>query len=145
MWCRAPTPSPRPRSTVWDLTGLNCSDVDSTGNTSTGIATINVEAGETVTCTFRNDNRGTITVVNDTNPDDAQNFGFAHTIVAVPAVDPTFTLDDDTDPTLSNEQIFENVAPGVYTVTETPVTGWDLSNIACTVAPARSPTARATV
>ncbi len=116
----------------WDLTGLNCSDVDSTGDTLTGVATISVEQYETVTCTFYNDNLGTITVVDDTDPDDAQDFDFAHTITAVPAVAASFTLDDDADGTLSNEQIFENVAPGIYTVTETPESGWDLSNIVCT-------------
>ena len=38
----------------WILSSISCDDGNSTGNTGTGIATFNVEAGETVTCIFSN-------------------------------------------------------------------------------------------
>jgi hypothetical protein len=53
--------------TGWDLTGITCSDQSdangaSTVDTSTASATFNLQAGENVTCTFNNRERGTITV-----------------------------------------------------------------------------------
>jgi hypothetical protein len=47
----------------WDLTAINCSDSDSTGSTSTRKATFIVAAGENVTCTFNNRQRGHLRVV----------------------------------------------------------------------------------
>jgi hypothetical protein len=38
----------------WALSGIRCDDANSTTNTGQRTATINVEAGETVTCTFEN-------------------------------------------------------------------------------------------
>ena len=38
----------------WSLTDVTCSDGDSTANTFTRTATVNLQGGETVTCTFRN-------------------------------------------------------------------------------------------
>src|SRR6185503_6015301 len=52
--------------TGWDLTSISCDDgsstVGSTGNVSTRTATFNVEAGETVTCTFTNTKHGSVIV-----------------------------------------------------------------------------------
>ena len=42
----------------WDLTGISCNDSNSTGNTTTRVATFIVAAGENVTCTFTNRQRG---------------------------------------------------------------------------------------
>jgi len=67
---------------------------------------------------------GTIIIVKDTQPDDAQNFSFTGDLGA-------FTLDDDADGTLSNTQTFNNVAVGTYAVSEAGVSGWTLSNITC--------------
>ncbi|RYP85317.1 hypothetical protein EKO23_12590 [Nocardioides guangzhouensis] len=73
---------------------------------------------------------GKITVVKDARPDSPQDFEF--TITAPNASNDT-RLDDDADPTLSNET-HSRVAPGNVTVRETPVAGWTLSSITCTVA-----------
>ena len=43
-----------PTGAGYRLTALSCDDGDSTGSTSTRTATLNVEAGETVRCTFTN-------------------------------------------------------------------------------------------
>ena len=64
---------------------------------------------------------GSITVVHDAHPDDAQDFGFTTTGGLTPA---TFTLDDDEDGTLSDQQTFTDLAPGPYAISRTPVSGW---------------------
>src|SRR6185369_4605500 len=46
----------------WKLTDITCDDSDSTGNTTTHIATFIVAAGENVTCTFTNTKDATITI-----------------------------------------------------------------------------------
>src|SRR5947207_9821933 len=52
--------------TGWDLTSISCDDANSTGSTGTRTATFNVEAGETVTCTFTNTKLATIILVKNT-------------------------------------------------------------------------------
>ena len=131
-------------ATGWDLTGIACTSTGGSTFTYTGFnadpafqqgdntANITLAAGDdTVSCDFTNIAQGMIEIVKDTVPDDAQDFSFNHDIVAVPAVGSPVTLDDDADGANSNTQIFQSVAPGTYTVTETPVTGWDLTAIEC--------------
>ena len=101
----------------WDLTSIVCDDANSSGNTTTGVATFNVEAGENVKCVFTNTKDGSITIEKQTLPDgDAQTFSFAG--------DVSGTLGDGDDET-------ESVAPGSYTSTETVPDGWDLTDITC--------------
>ena len=86
-----------------------------------------IAAGETKTCTITNDDLppgglpvGKITIVKNTVPDGSQDFAFT----TGPGLS-GFSLDDDTDPALSNTQVFPNLAPStVYTVTEAQVAGW---------------------
>jgi len=47
----------------FDLTAILCDDGNSTGDVGTRTATFNVEAGETVTCTFTNTQRGMVGVL----------------------------------------------------------------------------------
>jgi hypothetical protein len=67
---------------------------------------------------------GTITVVKNAVPNDAQDFTFT--------VDSSgFSLDDDADATLPNTRSF-TVPVGTHTVTETNIpSGWTLSNLVC--------------
>ena len=51
----------------WEQSSATCNDGSPVSN-------INVAAGETVTCTFTNQKRGSITVVKDATPDDPQDF-----------------------------------------------------------------------
>ena len=83
-------------------------------------ATINLDDGETVTCTYTNAQLGTINIVKDTVPDAAQDFSFTDDIAAPNA----FMLDDDADGTLLDTETFNNVAPGTFTVTEAAVAGY---------------------
>jgi prealbumin domain-containing protein len=106
----------------WALSSATCSD-------GSPIANVDVGPAETVTCTFLNSKRATITVVKDAQPNDAQDFSFS----ATGGLSPTgFQLDDDSDGTLSNQQIFSNVAPGSgYGVSETVPSGWTQSSATC--------------
>ncbi|KKK52460.1 hypothetical protein LCGC14_3104710, partial [marine sediment metagenome] len=92
-------------------------------------ATFELDPGETVTCTFTNTKRGTITVIKDTDPDGPQNFDFTFKM-GIFSVD--FILDDDNDPERSNTVTFTNLLPDTYTVTEKTVAGFVLTNITCT-------------
>ncbi len=52
----------------WDLTGVTCDDGDSVGSVPNANATFNVEAGETVTCTFTNTKKPKLTIIKVTDP-----------------------------------------------------------------------------
>jgi hypothetical protein len=72
---------------------------------------------------------GSITVVEDAVPNDAQDFSFATTGAGLSG----FVLDDDgtaTDP--PNTKTFSGIGAGTYTVTQSPVAKWKLESIACT-------------
>jgi hypothetical protein len=109
----------------WTLTGISCSgdlDAGNVDNLPTGTVTIDLDPGETQTCTFTNA-QGSILIVKDSDPDDPQNFSFSGDLGA-------FSLDDDADGTLPNT-FPSNSPPGSYTVTEAAVAGWDLTSIIC--------------
>ena len=75
---------------------------------------------------------GSITIIKDAVPNDAQDFSFT----ASPSPLTNFSLDDDSDPTLSNTKLFSMITSfATYTVTEGSVTNWTLSfnNPVCTV------------
>jgi Prealbumin-like fold domain len=111
--------------TGWDLTGITCTDADSSGSASTGIATYNVAAGETVTCTFNNRQQAKLTVIKQTDPDgSAASFGFTGGS-NLPAGDQSFALSDGQSHAVSG------LAPGNYEVTESAKSGWDLTSISC--------------
>jgi uncharacterized repeat protein (TIGR01451 family) len=106
----------------WDFSNLVC--VDPTTNSSVDLnarkATINLSAGETVTCTFTNTKRGQIVVEKQTNPDgDPQLFTFA------PSYGSNFQLSDGQ----TNTSAF--LTPGTYSVSETVPGGWDQTGATC--------------
>jgi hypothetical protein len=69
-----------------------------------------------------------ITIIKDAKPNSAQDFNFSTTGGLSAS---SFSLDDDSDNTLSNTQTFNSVSPGVYTITEAATSGWDFSTIDC--------------
>ena len=88
-----------------------------------------MSAGETVTCTFTNEKRGRIVIVEDSVPNDPQDFTFTAGGGLSPA---SLQLDDDSDGTLSNTHTFDEVPPGGgYSVSETVPCGWDLASATC--------------
>ena len=117
-----------------DLTALSCDDANSTGDVPTRVATINLEAGESVTCTFTNTARGSITIVKDVNPEpDTTDFSYLDNIPGC-TVGP---LDDDGVDTglggdILNTVTCTNVTPGAYSVTEnSPAPTHDLTALSC--------------
>ena len=112
------------------LANLACIDPDNgtTIDIANRKAIIDLDLGESVTCTFTVAQRGTITIIEDTNPDGPQDFKFTDTGLIPTA----FFLDDDADASLPNTRTFTNVIPGSYTVTQNAVAGFTLANLACT-------------
>jgi len=73
---------------------------------------------------------GTIVIVKDAVPNDAQDFNF--NLNNNSTISQNFSLDDDSDATLSNSQTF-SVPPGAWTATELSLpAGWTLTNLVCT-------------
>ena len=91
----------------WSLTDLVCTGAgaDSSTNLGTRTATLDIDAGENVVCTFTNTKHASLTVVKVTDPaSDPQDFDFDLTGSGVPA-----DLDLDTDAgnaTLPSQQTF---------------------------------------
>ena len=102
----------------WALTDITCSDNNSTGNTGTGVATFNVEPGETVRCVFTNTQLGSISIEKQTLPDGSPEiFGFTGAI--------NTSLIDGASASLGG------ILPGQYLVTETVPADWALTDITC--------------
>jgi hypothetical protein len=78
-----------------------------------------------------------IKITKDAVPDSAQDFGFTTTGLVPPLSSPgSFTLDDDTDPALSNLEDITNITSfGEKTITEGVVGDWPLTALDCTVTP----------
>ncbi|MDO8617062.1 MAG: hypothetical protein Q7T33_15235, partial [Dehalococcoidia bacterium] len=112
----------------WTLTAIDCTDPSggTTTNVGTRTASIDLAAGETVVCTYTNTGGGTITIIKDAVPDDAQDFSFSGTCFAA------FSLDDDANATLLNTKTTGH-APGTCTVIEDgPPATWNLTALVCT-------------
>jgi hypothetical protein len=109
----------------WDQTDVICDDGSDPGS-------INLSAGEVVTCTFTNVERGSITIIKDAEPNDPQDFSFTieGLVPLLDSSDEAFDLDDDDDGTLSDTRIV-SVRPGSYTISENQLVGWDLDDIDC--------------
>lgn len=106
----------------WDLTGVVCDDANSTGDAAAAKATFRAEAGETVTCTFTNTKRGSITVVKNTVGGNGtfnytSNFG----VSALTTVGGTAS------------QTATNLVPGSYSISESdPAPAFDFTSLQCT-------------
>ena len=105
----------------WDQSSATCDN----GNSPSAIT---VPFNTTVTCTFTNKKRGSVVVIQDTQPDDHQDFTFT----AAGGLSPSFTLDDHTNPTVPNTHTFTNVpAQSGYSILQTPVATWVLTSATC--------------
>ena len=99
----------------WDLTGATCSD-------GSDPSAINLAAGENVTCSFENVNRGGLIVVKQARVgDDARSPLRARRWAAS-----TVTTSGGT-----GQQAFPNLVPGTYDVAETIPAGWRLESATC--------------
>ncbi|MBL8774374.1 MAG: hypothetical protein JNK12_00525 [Acidimicrobiales bacterium] len=111
----------------WTLSALTC-DTGETTSLASRRATIDLTAGEDVTCTFTNTS-ASITIIQDSSPDDARDFSFTGCLGSGCA---DFALDDDADGTLPRRQSSAGLAPGTYTVTQAADATWALTSITCT-------------
>jgi hypothetical protein len=86
-------------------------------------ATLDVPISATRDC-------GSITIVKDALPNDAQDFSFTSE-TGQPTKIAGFSLDDDSDGTLSNSATFNDLRSGAYSVTEDDTKGWVLTDLTC--------------
>jgi len=100
----------------WELEDVVCTGGESTGIT--GGVRIHLDSGEDVVCTFTNVERGSITVVKETDPDGGIGFDFGGDLG-------DFSLDDD------GSETFDALLPGDYDVSEGVPVGWDLDGVVC--------------
>ncbi|HWL45340.1 MAG TPA: hypothetical protein VNQ73_20515 [Ilumatobacter sp.] len=132
-WIIDPTQSACTYSTGGDAARLTWTQTGSTVNFSvthpTTSALFQITPGDHIECTVRNLRLPKLTVTKDAVPNHAQDFTFT---ASGGAISPTsFTLDDDDDATLSNQQAF-TVVPGSYTITETNIPAdWTLTGVTC--------------
>ena len=93
---------------------FTCSEdgVGTTSSTAGSVASIGLDDNENVTCAFTMTAQGTLQIVLDTVPDDAVNVLFTHNVGS----STQFSLDDDTDASLSNTQTFSDIFVGSYRV-----------------------------
>jgi len=120
-----------PAADGYALSNLVCVDGDPFGiptivNLGTRTATINVDPGETVTCTYTNvPLPGTVVINKLTLPPGGGGFGFTDTII-FPNI---FALND------GGSKVFNNVPAGTYQVTENDPQvapgGYELSSLVC--------------
>jgi CSLREA domain-containing protein len=104
----------------WDFVGVVCGDPDGGTTTSGATANVDVDPGETVTCTYTNRKRGRIAVrkITDPNPDPTDT-RFAFTGAATGSIRNGEALSVD------------NLVPGTYRVTEVVPDQFELISISC--------------
>ena len=115
-----------PQATGFELSGLSCVDSDKGGKRSTGdvsnrTATIRLDPGETVTCTFTNAEDDTITIEKVTFPASTDSFGFDGGSLG------TFSVAG------GSVKDFTGLEAGPYTITEDDPApaGYALTGISC--------------
>ena len=86
---------------------------------------IDLNPGQTISCTFTNTKHGSITITKDAQPDSDQEFSFETKLI-----DGSFTLVDN-DGESQNSRQFSDLSAGQYIFTEEETSGWDLDSIIC--------------
>jgi hypothetical protein len=115
-------------STSYLLFDISCTDPDGQTSTSGSSAFIDLDAGETVHCVFKNHataapptgtGTGSITITKETYPK-TSDFEFVFDSPFGP-----FELEDD------ESRTFTGLASGIYVIEERGVNGWLLANVIC--------------
>ena len=115
----------------WDLSAISCGDSDTSVSVEDGVVYIDVTKGAEITCTFTNTERAVLTVIKDAQPNVAKSFNFTSNIPDGLGAGTAFSLSDD-GTNLTNSKTFDNLTPGVYTITEAATDAWKLDSISCT-------------
>ena len=110
----------------WTLAGVVC---DSSNGGTEAFDSIQLDAGETVTCTFTNRKKASITVVKEAFPADGTNFTFLTTIPGHSLLFLDDAAVDDNDGISDTFSVL--VDPGSFTIVESVLAGWDLTDITC--------------
>ena len=117
----------------WNLTDISCNDPDggTTVDLATRTVTFDLDAGETIDCTFTDQptapTKGDVKFTLNTIPDNAADVSFSGGLGS-------FALDDDGNPDngLTNWADFLSLDAGTYAETVSVPTGWTVSAIQCT-------------
>ncbi|GAB4444768.1 MAG: hypothetical protein Kow0031_27200 [Anaerolineae bacterium] len=117
--------------TGYELSGISCVDsvtsgVSSTGDVASKTATINLEAGEIVTCRFVNAVNDSLTVEKITIPAGSASFSYTSNGSGNPPA--SFSV------TAGQVQLFTGVLPQTYVLTEAVQKGYELTSLSCTSA-----------
>jgi len=108
----------------WDLTAIDCSARGS-GDVGTATASYDVEAGDEITCTFTNTQRGQLIVQKTTDPAaDSMVFDITASGTGTIIGGGSGTVTDASDMNYT-------VMPGTYSVEEAAVTGWTQTQNTC--------------
>jgi Ca2+-binding RTX toxin-like protein len=111
----------------WGILGVSCNDPDNGSNTYTNGVLIDLDAGESITCTFTDSpTTGDVAIHLDTSPDDPVAFDFT-------ADWGTFTLNDDgSDADFMWPDMYVNgLLPGSYALAQGAADGWNLTGLTC--------------
>ena len=107
----------------WDLVGSACSDGSPTSAISLG-------AGETITCTFTNRQRGSITVVKQIQGVGIRAYDTTFQFYSTGGMTTTNPFDITTSGT-KGQAVFGNLPAGAYSVVEVPQAGWEPVSANC--------------
>jgi hypothetical protein len=112
---------------TWKLIGVNCSDPtqDSVTSLAAARATINLAAGESVTCTFDDTKLSAITI-SVVSVGGTGTFGFNSTNLGAN----NFALTTPADGVKAS-RLFTGLSPGTFTVDGLGATGWKLFDVQC--------------
>jgi hypothetical protein len=114
----------------WLLSALSCQDPDggSRVSTATATATIDLDPGEEVVCTFVDVVPATLVVEKHASPQSPQDFAFTSGLGPFTLDDPAI---DDAD-AFADSITFSGLSPGEVEVSEVVPAGWALTSIVCT-------------
>ena len=108
---------------------MNTSLVCSEGTVPGSTATLQVDPGDEITCTYVNKKDATVTIVKDAQPDAAQDFEFTTTGSQLS----DFSLDDDADATLVEHEDVHGLRRRVRFQDDHrgAVAGWSNTSLVC--------------
>ena len=113
-----------------DLTAITCTEPVDATSFATGRVDFRLDPGEDQVCTFRNDRRGSITIVENSVPDGPRDYPYTDS-----GADTGFTLDNDADPTLPDRITISGIRAGTTRTFTQGLPGgsppWRLVGLSC--------------